>query len=126
MLGIFRQRGLRLWVIALYALSMAVVGFAHRGTPASPSSGVDLAAYALPDGTLPTLCQDGETGKAPSVVSAACDACLLTAAPGLLPCETLASSSPVYTDLILPAGDGVLGRDGRSGHVAHLRGPPAA
>ncbi|SOE17629.1 hypothetical protein SAMN05877838_2531 [Hoeflea halophila] len=48
----------------LCALSLLLVGFAHKPVSASaaPSAyaGVDIADYVLPDGTLPDLCLSGE------------------------------------------------------------------
>jgi len=75
---------LRRGLLALYVLAVATLGFAHR-VPVAPA--VDLSAYALPDGTIPVICGTvGERGGTPGGhhARAACEACLLTAAPGLL------------------------------------------
>ena len=68
-------------LLAFYVLAVATLGFAHLPL-AIPQ--IDLTAYALPDGTLPVICGVG-TGSAPGKqhAGATCDACLLTAAPGL-------------------------------------------
>ncbi len=88
MLPRLRQSRANLWVVALYALTMATLGFAHK--PVAPVAGahsaIEMAAYALPDGTLPDLCltghdQDGRQGAA----AGHCDACALSHAPGLVP-----------------------------------------
>ena len=76
------------WVVALYALAMATLGFAHK--PAAPVAGalsaIELAAYALPDGTLPDLCLTGHDQDGPQGAAAVhCDACALSHAPGLVP-----------------------------------------
>jgi hypothetical protein len=79
-----RQTGLRAVVLGLYALAMLTLGFAHQGAPARAADAF-LAAYTLPDGSVPDLCltgtgapdDDGHHAAAP------CDACRLTAAPGL-------------------------------------------
>ena len=73
-----KSRRLRLGLAVLVTVAMSLVGFAH----ALPRGGqLDLSDYALPDGTLPTLClalaeqasQQSETGVA------VCDTCLLGA-----------------------------------------------
>ncbi|RUO99222.1 hypothetical protein [Hyphomicrobium sp.] len=69
------------FLLALYVLSAATFGFAHK--PITIASSVDLSAYALPDGSLPFIC-GGKNGPAGKHVCALCDACLISAAPGLL------------------------------------------
>ena len=73
-----QSRRLRLGVAALVIVAMSLVGFAHalpRG------SLIALADYALPDGTLPTLCLSwAEPASQQSGAGVAvCDACLLGA-----------------------------------------------
>lgn len=128
-MGLFRHsRAIRLWIAAFYALAMVSAGFAHRALPAAYPGNGDLAAYALPDGSLPTFCLDGADqttgGKTPQAASAVCDACVLTSAPGLE-----AATAPVC--LTLPDAIAVRiatavaeWRETRPGHVPHLRGPP--
>jgi len=41
----------------LCVVALLVVGFAHRMPAASPQPDVDLSAYAMPDGSLPVICQ---------------------------------------------------------------------
>lgn len=71
-------------LLALYVLAAATLGLGHR--PLSAAGTAELAAYALPDGTLPLICRSGGSGTLPigKHACAVCDACLLTAAPGLL------------------------------------------
>lgn len=81
-------RGLRhsrasLWIAAFYALAMATLGVAHR--PVAPAAATELAAYALPDGTLPTLCAHDDAQGPAGVAPQNCDACALASAPGLIP-----------------------------------------
>ncbi|MBL8792068.1 MAG: hypothetical protein JNM45_16370 [Rhizobiales bacterium] len=115
-------------VIAAYALVMALLGFSHHAlaAPSAPSS-ADLSAYALPDGSLPSLCYDDAGRRNDGTASGeACDACLLTAAGGLLP-GTVALSAAAALMLQAPASGPALFRpDSRPPHVAHLRGPPVA
>ena len=82
----FRQasRNWKLLVAALYAVAMLSVAFAHKVERRAANDTIDLAAYALPDGTLPIICGDqngppihGESGNT------FCDACRLCSAPGL-------------------------------------------
>lgn len=74
---------IRCSLLALYALASASIGFAHRQPQASA---VDVAKFAMPDGTLPLICstnsgKPGQTG----VHKNACKACRLISAPGLPP-----------------------------------------
>lgn len=84
----FRFNRYRLIFAALYALAMSFVGFAHQPLPLASATAqvteAELAAYALPDGTLPSLClNSGGDGEAPVAFGLHCDACLITAAAGL-------------------------------------------
>ena len=55
------QKSLRVWVLALYSVAIAVLGFAHsQSVLLRPAP--DLAAFMLPDGSMPTICfDDGKT-----------------------------------------------------------------
>ena len=119
------QRVIRLWLVAFYALSMALVGFTHAAPPSAAK--IDLAAYVLPDGSLPTICLNtGDTGGTPQMGSTPCDACLLISASGLLPCRAdVPTTHPVVADVTFePAAD--FTSVTRFTHVPHLRGPPQA
>ncbi|MCG6857593.1 MAG: hypothetical protein LJE67_05960 [Salaquimonas sp.] len=70
---------------ALIAIALLAIAFGHQplrfGAPADAERVADLAAYALPDGSLPALCLGGGSsthGKG-HVFHAGCDACRLTA-----------------------------------------------
>ena len=71
----------RLFIAVLYGLAMLLMPLAHR--PVRPST-PDLSAYALPDGSLPLLCSPAKGDGSRSRTAAVCEACLLTAAPGLI------------------------------------------
>ncbi len=120
------QRLLRVWVLTIYALAVAATGFAH-GQPSLQNPRPDLTAYVLPDGSLPTICYDGDTtGGSSPAASFVCDACLLSAAPGLPVCTAEPQSHPRRTlDVayfpLRSAPSGQLQR-----YVPHLRGPPKA
>lgn len=120
-----RTREARLLFAALYALAAVVLGFAHR-MPVSAAE--DLSAYLLPGQTVVDLCRDGDAAPsdpAHHAGRALCDACLLTAAPGLPPVSA-ALPTP-------PAGDAVragmilaLRTDAREPRRFEPRGPPTA
>lgn len=71
---LWRQMSQRLMVVLL-ALALGFVGFGHRMI--APQA-LDLAAYAMPDGSLPDLCIEGsaDQGKADTP----CPACTIAAA----------------------------------------------
>ncbi len=72
-------------VATLFALAVAFLGFAHKPIALASPADIDLAAYAAPDGSLPPICgqTDGKGGAA--LFDHHCDACALTASPGLPP-----------------------------------------
>lgn len=116
-------KGLRVAAAALFVLAQLTLGFAHQPL-ALPSSevSIDLAAYALPDGTLPDLCLNG--GDAGTVLKAhPCDACVLTSAPGLAaePQPTLTAPDGRRIAHIAVRNERRRGEDSRG---AQARGPP--
>lgn len=90
-LGHVRQWGL----CVLCALAFLMLGFAHKPPVADagqiPAS--EIAAYILPDGTLPVLCLPSQDGKAKHhghETGSVCEACRLAAATILpAPLDTL-------------------------------------
>lgn len=75
-------------LLALYVLAVVTLGFAHKPISFSKVSGpaaTNLAAFAMPDGSLPEICRTGGAGTPGKShhVGAVCEVCLLTAAPGL-------------------------------------------
>lgn len=76
-----------IWLRILCAIALVCVGFAHRMPVAIASpSPQELAAYALPDGTMPVLCitqEDGSAHKQGSLADKSCDACRLSASTDL-------------------------------------------
>lgn len=84
MLGALRQTRASHVIVALYALAMATLGFAHKPVATAAPSAIELAAYALPDGTLPDLCLTGHDQSHEGAVAAHCDACSISSAPGLV------------------------------------------
>jgi hypothetical protein len=116
----------RQWVMAGYVLAMALVGFAHHGFAAAGSSApLNLSAYALPDGSLPSICFDDAGRRNDRTAQhSVCDACLLTAGPGLAAADAAASfAAPLASRVVvfIPAATNLAARPA---HVAHLRGPP--
>lgn len=83
---------LRIFVAIAFAL-VSTVSAAHRAAAAAPTGDPALAAFALPDGSLPSLCRftgPTATGDAPST---ACSFALMATLAGDLP--NLAQPSPV-------------------------------
>ncbi len=112
------------------ALALILVAFAHQPAAVSgiPGAGTaDLAAYALPDGSLPEFCITGlgDGGETPSVLGP-CEFCrvagtVLLPPPACVPQPLVRS---VNADLTAP-------RDNRPLSTRHrpdapLRGPPLA
>ncbi len=73
------------WQLAvrmLCALALVFVAFAHQPVIAAPSDQIDLAAYTLPDGTVPVLCLPGSGDQDPhksAYHGNSCEACRLSA-----------------------------------------------
>lgn len=112
-------------LLALYALAVATLGFAHK--PASVTKLLDAAAYTLPDGSVAVLCVANGTnggGNNGAHVSAYCAACLLSGAPGILPPDYLAKAAP--PQLLLRAATPHLGVHVIACRQAHAqaRAPP--
>ncbi|MCO4317007.1 hypothetical protein M8997_007415 [Phyllobacterium sp. 21LDTY02-6] len=66
----------------LCALALVLVAFAHKPVAIADPAPIDLAAYALPDGTLPTLCltdQGSDDDHKSSWHGTGCEACRLSA-----------------------------------------------
>ncbi len=125
MLPRWRQGRTSLWIVALYALAMATLGFAHKPVAASGLSPVELAAYALPDGTLPDLCLTGHAGSGEKALADHCDACALSHAPGLAAPSQTILPAPAMRELafaIDPAGQ----FRPAPRHGPTSRGPPLA
>lgn len=67
---------LRLFCAAL----LIALGFAHRPM-AAPAMPMDMTAYMLPDGTIPTLClADHADGKSDKDMAPRCEACRVSSA----------------------------------------------
>lgn len=67
----------------LCVIALLFVGFAHRMPAASPQPDIDLSAYALPDGTLPVICQSStgtDDGSGSAIFFSDCEFCRLAGA----------------------------------------------
>lgn len=69
------------FVRIICAIALLLVGFAHQ-PPAIAMAGTQplaLAAYALPDGTIPDICfsEDGSHGDRHGPELSVCDACII-------------------------------------------------
>ncbi len=60
------------------ALALVFVALAHR--PAAGYMPADLSAYALPDGSVPSLCLPSEEGNGGAAKDTGCEYCRLAAA----------------------------------------------
>ena len=120
-----RQGRLRMVVVGLYAMAMLLLGFAPHQLGPARAADPFLAAYTLPDGSVPDLCLTSTGEEEDHLGGGTCDACRLTAAPGLaaapvgmaLPIDVVLVSR-VDSAVVLAVTTAVYGR-------AHPRGPPA-
>lgn len=70
-------------VLIVYVLAVGLAGFGHGPVWIDTATASARAQFTLPDGTVPVLCGDADgSGKSDRPL---CDACRLTAAPGLPP-----------------------------------------
>jgi hypothetical protein len=109
---------LRALLVLLAALAAAVMPGAHHRGP-SPGSAERLA-YAMPDGTLPSIC--GEDGMSPAHAADRCLDCLTLAAP-LIAARLPAPGAPAIALVEPPADAPPPG--GRGDRAASARAPPA-
>jgi hypothetical protein len=125
-----RSRGVRVWVVALYALAMLLVGAVQKGMLTESALSGAATAYALPDGSMPGICSTGGSsadGKGEQqgqhADMACCDACLLVSAAGLPVAELAAVSLADFPSVtyIASSNPGALPR---STHAPQSRDPP--
>lgn len=110
-------------LIALYALSMALLPLAHRATDLRPP---DLSAYTLPDGSIPVLCTtDKKTDTNTRHRSWVCDACRLTAAPGLVAPQSVVHAPELWKITKLPSTVQEVPAASLWAAAAQPRGPPS-
>jgi hypothetical protein len=69
------------WVRIACAIALLSVGFAHKPLELQAPSQVELAAYTLPDGSVPDLCIPGDDGSGTHKhdMDHGCEACRLVA-----------------------------------------------
>nr|WP_316652236.1 hypothetical protein [uncultured Gellertiella sp.] len=88
------------------ALALLSVGFAHRMPMPQADTPYEMAAFGLPDGTLPVLCLPGSTGdthKDKTVADKSCEACRISASVLLhTPAETTPPNLPVVVVAMRP------------------------
>jgi len=118
---------MRLIGLALAVLATASLGLAHPATLQAPVS-VELAAYALPDGSLPDLCSaDGHEQPTPDEGShtACLAACVLAMPAALLVAATMATAP--WAEHQQPAQPATTSAWPRAiWATAHARAPPTA
>jgi hypothetical protein len=110
-----------LFLRLLLAVALLASAFAHR--PAAMFSTLELAAYALPDGSLPQLCipDDGDESGA---ASGGCEFCRL-AHGTVLPTPPVAIEARLGRQCGKLVASSPLSADGRSSLPFPARGPPA-
>lgn len=118
-----RDKKIGLAVSALYALASLLLVAGHQPRPATAAP--DLSAFTLPDGTTPVLCTQRDPADGHSEVdSDGCEACRLTAAPGLGPVAVPAVPAPSFRQIVLTSTVGGI-RTGRlATSTAEARAPP--
>jgi hypothetical protein len=113
---------LRWLVLALFVLATGTASLGHHGLAAGPVAPQpsDLAAFVLPDGSRPDLCLTGteQSGDEKGHASV-CDACLLSAAPGLPPTAIFALPVPIAAAL-----SPTIAQDDLLHTPAHRHAPP--
>ncbi|KWT67531.1 hypothetical protein [Hyphomicrobium sulfonivorans] len=125
-----RSYSARFLLAALYGLVLLAVPLAHR--PSRPT-GPDFTAYALPDGSLPSICtrsdNDNNTPPRASLASlhstqrTLCDAFVLLSTPTAL--STIANViPPVATRYVRNAASHRTGATHRFEVIAQPRAPP--
>ncbi|PSH67646.1 hypothetical protein CU102_17320 [Phyllobacterium brassicacearum] len=111
----------RLAVRMLCALALVFVAFAHKPITTAYADPIDLAAYTLPDGTVPVLClpRGGDQDQHKSAWhGTGCEACRLSAS-FILPVPPVASGPKVQ-----PAKSLAIQREAIL--IAHSLYPPSA
>lgn len=106
-------------------LSLLLVSFVHRPQITVSNDAVDLAAYVLPDGTIPVLCLTGGNGEEKGKVdSGSCEYCRLAASVALPDAPADFQSCALSSDIpFIPPGDDVFVRQAFLVN-APPRGPP--
>ena len=88
-LSVNRGIGRSGWLRILCALSLLLVAFAHKPLGFSDKIAAygqsDVAAFVLPDGSLPDICLTGGDSEGHHDTFTGCEACRLVASAGLPP-----------------------------------------
>ncbi|WP_137045425.1 hypothetical protein [Pseudolabrys sp. FHR47] len=128
MLRAFRTSGLHLGIAALYALATIFVGLSHRPVAAaSVDLPTNLSAYAIPGATGLVLCLSSEnedgTGKI-AAKAGPCEACRLTAAPGLVAVPDTGYLVVRFATFAVPCVAASVAPNGITLHDYQSRAPP--
>lgn len=119
-----RLSSAKIYLAVLYGLAMLLLPLAHR--PLAPAE-ADLSAYALPDGTLPIICWSGAgQSNQPTSAKRICDACLLTAAPGLFPSLIVQAMPASRVIIVVSPSRQAPVRVFSANAAAYPRAPPAS
>jgi hypothetical protein len=121
--------GIRPLVAALYAVAMLSLGFAHSYAGLSDTSvfeaaALQAAAFASLDGVWRPICGQSKPGvPRPDSSGFACDACQLTAAPGVIPAPPPLAHAPRVARKLPPTRTLAFGA-GKAVVEPQSRGPP--
>ena len=99
-------RNISLWARIVCVLSLILIGFAHQPPQFYPTVPVtEYAAYMLPDGSVPFLCDENGSGNGhdPFMDHRRCEACLISASTLVPPPPTLAVPPMRVAEHLLPA-----------------------
>ena len=120
------QTQFKVMVRILCVIALVFVGFSHKLIASSPSTPVDIAAYALPDGTLPLLCVGGQASgpDTNAALFASCEFCRISTAI-VLPDNVVVPQRVSFVTADLPATPArVSSRKPASATPATPRAPP--
>ena len=94
-----RVRWLRMVAVGVFLAAAILNGFAYPLSAGTPRD-ANLAAYVLPDGTLPILCLAPASDQRTVAGQEHCDACLLVSAPLLGVANAEMAASPAIATCI--------------------------
>lgn len=93
-------------VRVILALLLVMVGLSHQPLPGVVDIAArDVAAYVLPDGTLPELCVTTDDGEVPHYAAATiCEACLIASSAMLpTPVDVVGRRIVIALDMTVPS-----------------------
>jgi len=123
---LLRLRRCSTLIVVLCTVALAMSAFGHRPAVSTHPTGVDLSAYAMPDGSLPVLCLSSGNTEDGNLAPVWCEFCRLAATVTLPEASKITLhftlSSPIV--FFVPEDSGVT-RQAWSPH-APPHGPPTS